>query len=153
MSFSARTPEALLAAVAQFDVVRNPKYQRRDITGDGKPETFCNQYLEDLLFALGLVIPAGLLAHYQLYWLDSAAGRAMGWEECSEERAVTHASFGLPVVAGWFNPDGHSHVALCVPTPVGRVGPFITQAGRHNFACEAITRGFGHNKVTFHFHG
>jgi len=153
-----RTPEALTALVEKLDPAHNPLWKKRDITGDGVDETFCNQFLEAALELLEAPVPRGLLARQQIEWLDSDVGKAHGWKAAMRAEAFQSANYGRPVVAGWLNPakraDGShrpSHVALCVPTGFGRELQ-IAQAGQTNFNSEGVSRGFGGYPVRFWVH-
>ncbi len=140
-----RSRKHYLDAIASLRVESNPKYLRRDITGDGLPETFCNFFLTDATHLLGCPVPL-MLATAQIEWLESYAGRAEGWHECDESKAGHAAEAGHPTVAAWANPSGfHSHVALVVPKADGAPGHglHIAQAGRHNYANTELQRGFG----------
>jgi hypothetical protein len=151
-----RSRSELLEVIASLDVEHNPAFQRRDITGDGIDETFCNQALEAWLTKLGLWLPPGLLARQQLAWLGSPEARALGWYECTLEKAAELAELGQPVVAGWVNPDPKrpSHVGLVAPR-IGGTGTYLAQAGAANFSNRPIEKGFGVEKLKttkFHTH-
>lgn len=154
-----RSPEALTALVEKLDPERNPLWRKRDVTGDGIDETFCNQFLHDALELLEAPVPKGMLARQQVEWLASDVGKAHGWREVEREEAFHSANRGEVVVAGWLNPSKRasgtyrpSHVALCIPTRFG-LELQIAQAGGSNFNAGSLTRGFGHGvKVRFFHH-
>ena len=153
-----RSAEALKTLVEKLDPARNPLWRKRDITGDGVDETFCNQFLESALELLEVPVPRGLLARQQSEWLDSDVGKAHGWKAAMRAEAFQSANLGKPVVAGWLNPerrpDGShrpSHVALVVPTGFG-LELQIAQAGLSNFNSEGVSRGFGGKPVRFWVH-
>lgn len=148
-----RSAENLSDVVGRLSPATNPLWKKRDITGDGKPETFCNQFLEAALELLEAPVPPGLLARQQIDWLDSGAGREAGWREMSRGLALAAAKAGQPVVVGWRNTDfkSSSHVALAIPTPFGEEFQ-IAQAGRENFNAGALRRGFGVYPVRFWVH-
>jgi len=153
-----RSPEALKTLVEKLDPARNPLWKKRDLTGDGVDETFCNQFLEAALELLEVPVPRGMLARAQIEWLASDVGQAHGWQEVKRGPAFTAANKGQPVVVAFVNPekraDGSwkpSHVALAVPTPVGSE-LLIAQAGLANFNSLPLSRGFGRKEVRFFTH-
>lgn len=149
---SNRDADLLSSVVEQFRVGDCPRYQKRDITGDGKDETFCNAFLRDVLSALGCPVPWGLRANQLVEWLASPAGRERGWATVSEHAAHGLSNEGLVVVAGWFNRNGGpGHVALVIPAGE-EPGLFIAQAGAVNFARGPLSKGFGRLPVTFFAH-
>jgi len=137
-----RSPDTLRAVVGALDVERNEKYRKRDVTGDGKPETWCNLFVADASAALGVPVPA-LLANDMVAWLDGTPGAEAGWGRVTAHEAEVLAGQGHPVVVGWANPRGHGHVAIAVPTPEGASGLHVAQAGAINFSCRPVARGFG----------
>lgn len=148
---STRSRELLEQVVAQFAVEACPRYQRRDITGDGKAETFCNAYVRDVLQALTAPVPWGLLANQLVTWLESPEGRGRGWATVSAHAAHGLANEGFPVVAGWRNEGGTGHVAVVMPSH-DQAGLFIAQAGRVNFSLGPLARGFGSAVPLFFAH-
>jgi hypothetical protein len=145
-----RSPEAVADAVALVDPERNPDLQRRDVTGDGVPETFCNIMIHDVTALLECPVPR-VRANDQLKWLRAGNG---GWEKVTPAEALNRATKGLPVVVGWFNPKGHpGHIALVRATPAGQHGLWIAQAGRTNFSLGTLYEGFGsHAPLDFFAH-
>ena len=139
-----RPDETILSAVAQLDVEHNHRYQRRDVTGDDVPETFCNTYVADFLDLMRCPLPGGMLAREQIEWMGGPVGAAAGWLPCDGALASVVAELGQPTIATWLNPNGHSHVAVVVPgaTP----GIHVAQAGAVNFSCKPIASGFGSKK-------
>lgn len=145
-----RSPEAVADAVALVDPERNPHLQRRDITGDQVPETFCNWFVADVTALLECPVPR-VRANDQILWLNAGNG---GWETVSPADAMERAGKGLPVLVGWFNPKGHpGHIALVRATPTGQHGLWIAQAGRSNFSLGTLFEGFGkHAPLSFFAH-
>lgn len=143
-----RSRGQLLAYIDSLDVENNPKFQRRALVPGGPVYTFCNQFIEALLELLGVAFLKGKLAREQIAWLDSPMARALGWYECTEEKAQQLAEAGQPVVAGWVNPDPKepSHVAMVAPA-IGGTGTHIAQAGFTNFSNRPISHGFGVEKL------
>ena len=142
-----RSAEALVAVVAKLDPERAERYRPRDVTGDGKAETFCNVFLRDALLELGLEVPAAL-ANDMVDWFDGEKGKAAGWRRVTLHQAEVLARDGYPVAVGWKNSRGHGHVALGVPPPLredGTPAPGLhcAQAGKSNWRCRPVLRGFG----------
>lgn len=128
----ARSRGVILAAVSQVNPELNPELQRRDVTGDGIPETFCNVFIRLVLAILGLVIPP-LLANDLLKWF-AGPGADEGWARCTKGEAALRAELGFPTVGVWRNPSGtHGHVVLVVPA-IGGTGIHTAQAGARNWS-------------------
>ena len=134
-----RSKENLRATLESFHVETAEKYRKRDVTGDGEPETFCNTFLHDVTLALGCEVP-WLLANAQVAWFKEI-GPAKGWRQVDAHQAEVLINEGYPVVAGWSNPRGHGHVAIGSPSI--DAGLHVAQAGSINFTCRPISRGFG----------
>lgn len=135
-----RTRGNLLAILDLLDVENNPAWKRRDVTGDGKPETFCNQAVEAACSKLGCPLPPGCLANTQLDWLESDSGAAAGWVQINRNLAAHFAELGFPVIGG-LKALGHGHVVMVVPA-VGGTGLHTWQAGRRNHANASIERSW-----------
>lgn len=143
-----RTVGDLLHVVTSLAVESNPRYQRRDVTGDGVPETFCNYFVRDALRALDVHVPPMLVN--DLYdWLRDV-GPSEGWTLCGQATAAFRASLGFPTVAA-VKAAGHGHIALLVP-PRTLQGTWIAQAGRTNFSHGSLASGFGQLAPTFFTH-
>lgn len=142
-----RTPEALISAVAALEVEAADKYRKRDITGDGQPETFCNVFIHDVTSVLGCPVPL-LLANEQIAWLAEQST----WTPVSTLEAESAVRQGEAVVVGYDAKRGHGHIALGVPAKYGETGLWIAQAGASNFSCGRLEWGFGHLPVTFWRH-
>lgn len=134
-----RSPEALRAVVAQFQVERAPRYASRGGL------TYCNIFAWDVSTALHAEIPhwldnprRELTANLTLGWLEAAPD----WHEVTEDVARANADRGAPSVAIWRNPTGRSgHIAILVPSVFGST--MIAQAGRSNFSAGPLRSGFG----------
>jgi hypothetical protein len=137
-----RSPEALRAVLAQFDVVTAKRYLPT------ASATYCNIFAWDATSALGAEIPhwvggRELNANATLGWLESS-GPANGWREVDELEACGFASLGKPAVAIWRNPTGKSgHVAVLLPPGPGTR---IAQAGATNLFDAPLAQGFGKAK-------
>jgi hypothetical protein len=138
-----RSPEALRAVVAQFDVEVNPRYARTDST------TWCNIFAWDVTTALGCEIPHWDLDHENEYnvnatlkWLETE-GYFSGWQEIDAKGALEQSTLGCPVVAVWKNPNPvkHGHIAVLLPPRDGEIR--IAQAGAKNLFDVRLADGFG----------
>ncbi len=145
-----RNPSLLEAIVAQHQVETAPRYQRRDVTGDGVPETFCNVFAKDVCRALGAPLPETMKANELVTWLSGSVICGTGWEPATAHVAQAMANEGMPALVGWFNRNGGSgHIAVVLPSAGGVE---IAQAGRTNFARGALARGFGDLTPSFFVH-
>lgn len=133
---SSRSPEALRAVLAQFNVESSPRYQPKR-GADGKLTTFCNIFMWDATRALMAEIPhwvgeegdrRELNCNNTLGWLE-LHGPAAGWRETKDPLvAAAHASNGGPAIVIWRNPSGGpGHVAMLLPSSGTEVR--IAQAG------------------------
>lgn len=138
--------EAYAAAIAAVDPLA-PKYLRRDVTGDGKPETFCNTFIVDCCLALGVVVP-WLLANDLITWL---LDDAKDWVCVDAVDAMHAANRGAPTLATWANADGPGHLAMVVPS-TDSAEVQIAQAGYRNYLRAPLATGFGSRPVRFFTH-
>ena len=88
---SNRSPEALRDVVAQLDPEHAERYRRRDVTGDGIDETFCNFFVRDALHALGVPTPK-LRANELADWLAVSEE----WRAVDAHEADLRATRGAP---------------------------------------------------------
>lgn len=138
--------------VTEERVETNPLYVRRDVTGDGVPETWCNLFVHHVAARMGCPLPPGLRANQQIEWLSGPEGRAAAWEQVAQHVAQRMADEGQLAIPGWFNRNGGSgHVGVVMPS-LGEEGTFLAQAGRTNFTRERLQRGFGDLVPTFFAH-
>lgn len=146
-----RSPAALLGVVSALFVDTAPRYKRRDITGDGAPETFCNVFVRDFCDAMGVRLPRPMRANDIISWLTEEHLRG-DWSTVDEAAAVAAADAGKVVIAGWYNRNGGSgHLAVVLPS-LGEPGVHIAQAGVTNFSRGKLASGFGTKPVTFWAH-
>jgi hypothetical protein len=142
-----RSPERLREVCAQFEVEREPRYQPRDTSGDGRQDTHCDAFVGDCTRALGCEIPQWdkgreLSANGMIDWLAGSRGQLYGWRRCDGRDAMRYAAAGCPVVACWRNPAGSGHVAMVLPP--GLDGTLrIAQAGRRCLWDVTLADGFG----------
>lgn len=137
------------------------RYTRRDVTGDGVDETWCNVLVQDVCEAMSVNIPRRMRANELVKWLASPSAAAFDWEvlDASVDEAfdVDHvaqrmADEGQLVVAGWVNPTGGpGHVAIVIPS-LDESGVWIAQAGSTNFTRGTLQAGFGGRAVHFFAH-
>lgn len=153
-----RTPDALRAVVAQFQVELHPRYRARDIDGNGTIETCCNVFLSDVTAALSCPVPrrigaAWIRANDQYLWLSTQVGIDNGWIPGDMAIAGLRVDAGRPTVAAWRSmTGGPGHVALVVPPPKGRMGLWVAQAGAVNSECMPLRAAFGARPVSFYSH-
>lgn len=151
---SNRDARRLLALVGQFALdldTLHPRYGRRDVTGDGKDETWCNWFVRDVCAAMGAPV-GGALANDQVTWLSSFEARQRGWAAVSEHAAHACAEEGMLVVVGWHSRgQGPGHVAIVVPS-LDEPGTWIAQAGSRCFSRGLLAQGFGPRAVDFWAH-
>lgn len=155
-----RDATRLVSIIAEHFFRGHARYARRDVTGDGIDETFCNLLVQDVCEAMSVLVPRGIRANTLIAWLgDQAERRAeTGWEVVDEHVAQAMADTGQLVVAGWVNETGGpGHVAIVIPSLEDAGEPrsgdvFIAQAGRVNFTRGTLQQGFGGRGVTFYGH-
>jgi hypothetical protein len=141
-----RSAENLRATVALFCVESAERYRRRDITGDGAPETFCNIFVSDTTRALGAEIPHNVAGAWQDVRANAEWLRAKndGWRIATAAEAQARANVGYPSIVVWDAPNrAHGHIALLVPQRTNETGVVIAQAGASNFSHGPLIRGFG----------
>jgi len=114
-------------------VVTNPAFISKDITGDGKAETFCNWGMR--LFAEALFGYSGFndLSANNIH----AKVKADGWKQVDGATAAKLAEKTM-VISAQTNPTGSGHVALILPLPLvasgkwGKSVPQCANVGRTN---------------------
>lgn len=101
-------------------VVSHPAYVKRDITGDGKDETFCNQAVAKIADTLGCRDFAKKpLANEMIGIMEKK------WRKVTPLEAAAHAEHGgLAVAAKKAEP--HGHVAVIFPDPM-QLSPSLNQ--------------------------
>jgi hypothetical protein len=136
--------------ISQFSVASNPRYTPRDVTGDGKNETFCNVFAMDVMNAMGAYLP-DKLCDGLLNWLKATAvtcntktgkavtggeGNYQGWREITALEAQTRANNGSPTIA-----ITSDHIACISPNQPGDIEGvvYVSQAGSSRFDHKPIT--------------
>lgn len=144
-----RSTKRYLEVVDQFKVDSDPRYVRRDITGDDKPETFCNIFATDVAKSMGVLLPhwwmgKELSANYLWFWLHEH-GPDYGWEgPLSPHVAQAQVMVGAFTIAIWHNPSGGpGHVAVVLPVATeDESNPWVAQAGAKNYARVKLSSAF-----------
>lgn len=104
--------------------------------------TFCNCYATAVTAAMGCAIPPKQ-ANKQHAWLKTEGAR-LGWVPCDPLAAEHFVERDYTVVAAWTNTSGgNGHIAVCVPTPAGEEGLWVSSAGRKNHRRCQIEKSFG----------
>lgn len=147
-----RSPEKYLAVVRQFNVETSNRYRPRD------KKTFCNIFVSDVTRAMCAEIP---------HWVTdadtpSSAGHddarelsanatidilnhgAWGYFACTASEAREYANQGRPTVAVWFNPLGHGHIAMVVPSDGDML---VAQAGLVCSSGTTMAAAFGAKRI------
>jgi hypothetical protein len=157
--------QSILAAVERVNP-EQPYYLKHDITGDDKPETFCNWFVADALELMGVQLPrydasAGYYPiPHPLYGNEKRlkpylatslhkflnAGGDGQWEKVNRAKAVTLANQGKVVLASI-----RGHIALVIPGGHGSE-VLIAQAGRCCGKKMRLEEGFGRRAVDFFCH-
>jgi hypothetical protein len=160
--------QRVLAVVERVNP-EHPYYLKRDITGDDKPETFCNWFVADALEVMGIQLPrydasAGYYPiPHPLYGNDKKCkpysatslhkylkkGDDGQWEKVNRAQAVTLANEGKVIVASISGDPGH--IALVIPGGHGSE-VLIAQAGRCCGKKMKLEEGFGRRNVDFFGH-
>jgi hypothetical protein len=158
-----RDPLTLAAVINQFAVAVNPRYEPRDTSGDGRRDTHCDRFADDVCDALGAVLPdwvdvhgnpcspghgRELNANGTNLWLDLHGAR-FGWRPVQRSEAQQLANQGHPVLVTWRNPEGPGHIAVVRPAEEEASGPVIAQAGAKRFNRGTVAQGFGDRPVRF----
>jgi hypothetical protein len=149
---SNRSPARLMAVIAEHHHRGSARYAPHDVTGDGKAETFCNLFAQDVAEALGATLPRHTRANELARWL-AELGPANHWVHVSESVAQMHADAGGLAVAVWANPQPAKpgHIAVLVPS-LGEEGTWLAQAGATNFTRGTVSAGFGPFVPAFYAH-
>jgi hypothetical protein len=140
----ARSPESL-AAVADY-LALQPRYLKRDVTGDSIDETFCNFFVREALRMLGVSIPRMLANKFPRWFREVEGGLADDWSWVQPWIGQRLANEGCPVVGCWENDAGPGHVVLLQPARraedkvFGRI--WCAQAGAVNFAYKTLGNAF-----------
>lgn len=146
-----RSAELLADVLCETFLRGHHRYAKRDITGDGKPETFCNVFACDVAEAMSVVLPRGQLANQLCVWLQSSVARELGWELVGPHVAQRMADEGQLAFATWFNLNGPGHIAPLQPS-MGQPGAWLSNVGNENFLRGRVGSAFGLRPVTYFAH-
>lgn len=140
----------LMAILAEHQFRGFDRYAKRDLTGDARPETFCNVFTADVAEAMGVLLPRKR-ANEQIAWL-AGAGVTEKWELVPAHAAKACADQGMLAIATWYNRNGPTgHVAPLEPS-MGRPGVWIANVGAINFLRGTVEQGFGTLPVSYFVH-
>lgn len=146
-----RSPERLMAIVAEHAQRGAARYTPRDVTGDDKAETWCNLWAQDIAEAMGVLLPRYMRANQLFLWLQQESA-PHGWEAVSAHAAQAQADVGQLAVGCWFSRNGGpGHICTLVPS-LGEPGTWTAQAGSSNFTRQPVESGFGTRPVSFFSH-
>lgn len=126
-------------------LITDPRYIAHDITGDGRPETFCNFAAAEAANAYGCHDLDGLNADMQLLRLQ---GQPFGWTIGTGTRAAAHALLGGLAFAAKSYPGEHGHITLIAPEPPEMSGswgimvPIVAHVGKPPNAIKKVSGAF-----------
>lgn len=147
-------PERRAAVLRELDVENAPRYRAAVV--DGKPKTFCNIFVTDVIRNMGVKAPShwmtgkgepakvgqGIeMTANRLYPWFQMNGATYGWWEADEATAASAADRGHLVVAVYRNPSGPGHIVIVKGGVDGETR--VAQAGAHNFADTSLSTAFG----------
>lgn len=130
------------------ELIADPALWAHDITGDGKPETFCSQAVRRAANRYGCSdfgaeldpITANMIC-------DRLAGGLPGWRQDTGDRAAAHAlKGGLAIAAKAYEP--HGHVAVVAPRAMQHSGswgkdvPVLANVGKPPNRFEKVSEAF-----------
>lgn len=125
-----RSPAIVEAILELLGVEVSERYRKRDITGDGVDETFCNVFARDVLRCLGVRVPRRRANEWALALVT---GEPL-WFEVGPELARACANAGIPTIGIWRNPDVQRPGHVIVIRPTEHLELRCAQAGRVNFS-------------------
>ena len=129
--------------------------------------THCSAFAASAAMRLGIYLlrppqhSQALLANAQMGWLRSTAAADQGWEALFDVNAAQlRGNRGALVVAVFENPSRNDpgHIAIVRPSEIDGAtllaqGPFVTQAGGHNWLSVPLAEGFAGHKTAWHAGG
>jgi hypothetical protein len=130
---------------------------------DTSQHTHCSAFAASASMRLGVYLlrppehTSTLLANAQMGWLRTPAAAARGWQPVPDVTAAqTRANRGDLVLAAFENPDPDrpGHIAIVRPSDIDAAtllarGPFVTQAGGHNWLSVPLAAGFANHKTAW----
>lgn len=151
-SLVTRDPERSFLIFAEHQFRGASRYRKRDVTGDGLPETFCNVHTVDTAEAHDIHMPRGLRANQLIEWLEAEAAKKLpqGWASIDAHVAQAMADAGQFAIACWKNPDPKKpgHIAPLEPS-LGESGTWISNVGAINFLRGRVAQAFGELVVSY----
>jgi hypothetical protein len=154
-----RSPQALIDAITQWDVLNNPLFMKGKLLADTTeapapwalwngaqygviPYTRCNGFAGCVLLSLGCPVP-WQTANQHFAWFPSPAAQEKGWTEVDYATAVNRANAGFPLVIVAQEP-GHGHIAIGRPSPATYPTKlYCAAAGAVNSPCMWLVDQFG----------
>lgn len=133
------TLKLLDAMCEAYDIYQTPK----DVTGDGKPETFCNLAVQHVCGRMGYEKFKGLVANQMIDFMR----RSFDWEKIEMSRAQELTNGGRLVLAGQ-QAQGHGHVAVIRPGVAEFSGSWNEKAPK---ACNVGATSFIGKRLSFAF--
>lgn len=132
-----RSAHSLRAVLDQFPLDAE-RYRARDVTGDGKSETFCNFFTRDVSRAMHCPLPEGKTAN-QIH--AALAANELLYRKISKTEAALCLDLGKFVVAIAPNPSGPGHMTPCREANHGEI--YVDHVGRNNTRRIPVNAAFG----------
>ena len=133
-----RSPENYVKHLLQLPVT-DPRYAKRDVTGDGVDETFCNQYVIDALDVMGYSYPWMRAKQLITLWREGQGPMV----KMVIQDAVTNANMGCPTIFALDNSGPTWHVGIVLPQPpvVKLQDLIVANVGASNFYGRQLVYG------------
>jgi hypothetical protein len=154
-SLQSRDAERSFLIIAEHQFRGASRYRKRDVTGDGIAESWCNVHTIDVAEAFGISMPRGLRANGLISWVELEAAKKLpeGWVAVDAHTAQAMADAGQFAVATWRNPIAvkPGHIAPLEPS-MGEAGVWISNVGAVNFTRGLVAAAFGELPISFFGH-
>lgn len=144
-----RTADCLMKVLAFFQAFGFSRYVSRILPGMLVKVTLCNFFTREVMRALGVKLPDGMLANEMFDWLLKPDAREAGWEAAGPEVAQACADQGRPVIAVSKNVDGHGHIAP-LTLSLGQAGVWVSHVGQNMYLRCRLEYAFGNANVLFY---
>lgn len=144
-----RDPSNLQAVLHDFHLRGFSRYVSRILLGMLVRATLCNFFTREVMAALGVKLPDGMLANEMFDWLLKPDAREAGWEPAGAEVAQACADKGMPVIAVSKNVDGHGHIAP-LTVSLGQAGIWVSHVGQNMYLRCRLEYAFGSANVLFY---
>lgn len=142
-------PVRLLMLLAEAHERGFSRYVSRPLPKTLNRSTFCNFFTREVMGALGVTLPDGMLANEMFDWLLKPDAREAGWEAAGPEVAQACADQGRPVIAVSKNVDGHGHIAP-LTLSLGQAGIWVSHVGQNMYLRCRLEYAFGSANVLFY---